>query len=260
MRKELKWHLLGTKELCLIRALQGFNLFYGDIMIAFLRQLIAWIVAVALLVQGVGLSQPAQAIPLQLGSSTSTKVVTLLDSNNSKILGEDNKYVSLATEAVNKDSLVKGLVFSDTDEFYKELTTALKSGEPVHIITDYTSYDDFPPRLKQIFKPDADTIPINTPVAPGLIPSPFAPIPAKIDYKWLIIPVSTAVGAGAGAAIGLPAGGIGTVPGALVGGGVGLAAGAVTVAMMDNKHEVRFEIDIETGKFVIVVIPISYEL
>jgi hypothetical protein len=238
-------------------------------MIAFLRQLIVWIVAVALLVQGVGLSQPAQAIPLQLGSSTSTKVVTLLDSNNSKILGENNKYVSLATEAVNKDSLLKGLVFSDTDEFYKELTTALKSGEPVQIITDYTSYDDFPPRLKQIFKPDADTIPINalgaaaaaainTPVA-QLIPSPsmFASIPAKIDYKWLIIPVSTAFGAGAGAAIGLPTGGIGTVPGALVGGGVGLAAGAVTVAMMDNKHQVRFEIDIETGKFVIVVIPVS---
>lgn len=125
--------------------------------------------------------------------------------------------------------------------------------------TDYTSYDDFPPRLKQIFKPDADTIPINTPVAPGLIPSPsmFPPISAKIDYKWLIIPVSTVVGAGAGAAIGLSGGGIGTVPGALVGGGVGLAAGTVTVAMMDNKHEVRFEIDIETGKFVIVVIPIS---
>jgi hypothetical protein len=85
----------------------------------------------------------------------------------------------------------------------------------------------------------------------------FASIPAKIDYKWLIIPVSTAFGAGAGAAIGLPAGGIGTVPGALVGGGVGLAAGAVTVALMDNKHEVRFEIDIQTGKFVIVVIPVS---
>ena len=185
--------------------------------------------------------------------------MTRLDSNNSKILGEDNKYVSLATEAVNKDSLVKGLVFSDTNEFYKELATALKSGEPVHIITDYTSYDDFPPRLKQIFKPDADTIPINPLVAPGLIPSPsmFASIPAKIDYKWLIIPVSTAFGAGAGAAIGLPAGGIGTVPGALVGGGVGLAAGAVTVALMDNKHEVRFEIDIQTGKFVIVVIPVS---
>lgn len=228
-------------------------------MIAFLRQLIVWIVAVALLGQGVRLSQPAHAIQLRQGVSTSTNVVTLLDSNNSKILGEDNKYVSLATEAVNKDNLVKGWVFSDTDEFYKELTTALKSGEPVHIITDYTSYDDFPPRLKQIFKPDADTIPINTLVAPGLIPSPsmFASIPAKIDYKWLIIPVCTAFGAGVGGAIGLPAGGIGTVPGALVGGGVGLATCAVTAAMMDNKHEVRFEIDIETGKFVIVIIPIS---
>ncbi len=102
-------------------------------MIAFLRQLIVWIVAVALLGQGVRLSQPAHAIQLRQGVSTSTKVVTLLDSNNSKVLGEDNKYVSLATEAVNKDSLVKGLVFSDTDEFYKELTTALKSGELVHI-------------------------------------------------------------------------------------------------------------------------------
>jgi hypothetical protein len=45
-------------------------------MIAFLRQLIVWIVAVTLLGQGVGLSQRAQAIPLQLGSSTSTTAIS----------------------------------------------------------------------------------------------------------------------------------------------------------------------------------------
>ncbi len=229
-------------------------------MLTFLRQLIIWIVAVALLGQVVGFSQPAQAIPLRLESSASGEIVTLLDFNNPKTLEKDNEYVSLAAEAINKDSSVKELVFSDTDQFYKELTAAVKSGEPVNIITDYTSYSDFPPRLKQIFKLDADTIPMPAPVAPGLVPSPliFPPIPANLDYKWLIIPASTAFGAlVGGAAIGSATGGSGAVPGALVGGVVGLTAGAVTVAIMDKNHEVFIKINPIRGNLEIAIRPVS---
>jgi hypothetical protein len=221
-----------------------------------LRQLIVWIVALAFLGQAVGFSQPAQAIPLQLKSLASADVVTLLDSNNHKTLGKDNEYVSLAAEAVDKGSSVKELAFSDTDQFYKELTDALKSGEPVNIITDYTSYDDFPPRLKQIFKLDADSIniaqaekhpsPLWAVGAASGIASYAAPAAATLDSKWLIIPVSTAVGAGAGGGFGGLAGGIGAIPGTLLGGAFGLAAGAVTVAIID-KDEVWFEINPTRG-------------
>ena len=245
-------------------------------MLTCLRQLIVWIVAVALLGQALGFSQPAQAIPLHLHieSLASANVLTLIDSNNYKTLGKDHEEASLATEARNKDSSVKEIVFSDTDQFYQELTVAVKSGEPVNIITDYTTYSDFPPRLKKIFKIDADSIDLtkaerhllyplgSTPfaAAPILLPlegviAGLASIPAKLDYKWLIIPTCTAFGAGVGGAIGLPAGGIGSVPGALVGGAVGLTACSVTVAVMDNKHIVKIEIDPIRGTLAIVITP-----
>lgn len=240
-------------------------------MLTCLRQLIVWIIAVALLGQALGFSQPAQAIPLQIESLASADV-TLLDSNNYKTLGKDHEDASLATEAINKHSSVKEIVFSDTDQFYKELTVAVKSGEAVNIITEYTSYSDFPPRLKKIFKIDADSIDLtkserhllsplgSTPfaAAPILLPlegviAGLASIPAKLDYKWLIIPTCTAFGAGVGGAMGLPAGGIGSVPGALVGGAVGLTACSVTVAVMDNKHIVKIEIDPIRGTLAIVI-------
>ena len=104
-------------------------------MLSFLRQLIIWIVALAFLGQTVGFSQPAQAIPLQLTILASADVVTLLDCNNYKTLEKDNEYVSLAAEVVDKGSSVKELAFSNTDQFYKELTDALKSG--VRQFTDF---------------------------------------------------------------------------------------------------------------------------
>lgn len=247
-------------------------------MLTCLRQLIITIVAIALLSQAFGFSQPAQAIPLHIESLASADVGMLLDSDNYKTMGKGHEEVSLAREAAHKDSSVKKLVFSDTDQFYQELTTAVKSGDPVNIITGYTNYDDFPARLKKIFKLDADSINVTkterhlyplgltsgiagaAAPAPGLVPldgalTGLASIPAKLDYKWLIIPTCTAFGAGVGGAIGLPAGGIGAIPGALVGGAVGLTACTVTVAVMDNKHIVKIEINPRTGTLAIVILP-----
>lgn len=67
---------------------------------------------------------------------------------NSALAGETTSTVQDSANGV------KELIFSDTEDFYNQLATSLQSKQAVNITTPYTSYSDFPPRMKQIFKSD----------------------------------------------------------------------------------------------------------
>lgn len=200
------------------------------------RYIIAWVLAVSLVLHTLTFASPAQATPLF---------------SHSEIV---------LAETVNTNG-VKTLFFSDTNQFYQELTEALRSKEAIQISTRYKSYDDFPPKLKEIIEidksqlekfdkqnyssplavgamPMGSTAGIAAPMGStaGIAPAPPREIPAKINYKPLIIIGSIALGAGAGAGIGTFFGGIGAVPGAIGGAIFGLVSGVVSEAFMSSDH------------------------
>jgi hypothetical protein len=142
---------------------------------------------------------------------------------------------------------MKKLVFSDTEEFYKELTEALKSGEEVEVITSYKRFSDLPHRLKQIFelhKYKSDTwVNVST---RAFIPNSVAPV--GLNLKALIVLGSTATGAGVGAIFG-------AIPGAAIGAVIGLTSGAAAAVLMDQNHQVEVEVDTD-GRLRIKLQPI----
>lgn len=206
-----------------------------------LKKLTTWLIAVVFIFQTFFLVSPAQASPIS--PLNSTLLATL--SNNSKV---DN------------------LEFSDTNKFYQDLAEALKSNKEVKISTNYKSYDDLPPKLKDIFKVKFDeakiSFPENTNIgnaglsaagAAGLLGSPTSgaaatsiitgsyssiEMPATINYHaYALLFGGIAIGATTGAGIGTLFGGIGAAPGALGGGILALVSGVVIEAFNNPDHE-----------------------
>jgi hypothetical protein len=196
-----------------------------------LRKSIAWAIAVLILVQNFAFCQPAQATPF----ITSTTVIS----------------------QVNGSADGEALTFSDTEEFYQELSGALKSGRPIDIKTPFNSYDEFPPRLKEVFELQK---PRRSPTFPGMATAPIpntdiAAYPASIHYGALASAGASAViGAGVGGTAGSFVGGIGAAPGALAGAGIGLSSWAVSQAIINNCHKVV--IQVTNGSLNITIEPV----
>ncbi|XWK90956.1 MAG: hypothetical protein U7127_13195 [Phormidium sp.] len=239
------------------------------------KQLTAGIVAVAIMVLEFGFTKPAEATPIVPQIFDSAKLVMLVNSDNTLTKVKNDKSVSLASENKNNYSEVKVLNFADNDQFYKDLTAALKAGIPISIVTDYTNYSDFPPRLKEIIKLNANknnlkqstdylsplggiavgAAPVSNSMPKGLN-TIVAAIPAMLNSKVLIIGGCTVAGAGIGAGIGALAGGIGAMPGTILGGAFGLGVGTVTAAMTDRNYVVVLAMDVH-GTMSIHIIPKS---
>ena len=199
-----------------------------------LRKSIAWAIAVLILVQNFAFCNPAQAATLTMPTPVLAQVSS---STNEKVLN-----------------------FSDTEAFYQELSEALKSGQPLDIKTSFKSYEEFPPRLKEVFElqrtkrfpasPQIAYEPVQQsyPVSPTIAyaPAPQAGIaayPASIHYGALVSAgASAAIGAGFGGTAGSFVGGVGAAPGALIGAVVGLSAWAVSQAIIDNCHRVVIQV------------------
>lgn len=200
-----------------------------------LRKSIAWAIAVLILVQNFAFCNPAQAATLTMPTPVLAQVST---STNEKVLN-----------------------FSDTEAFYQELSEALKSGQPLDIKTPFKSYEEFPPRLKEVFELQTK----HSPTFPGDFPALYAvPVPqagiaaypASIHYGALVSAgASAAVGAGVGGTAGSFVGGVGAAPGALIGAGVGLSAWAVSQAIINNCHKVIIQIDAR-GSLTISIEPV----
>lgn len=216
-----------------------------------LKKLTTWLIAVVFIFQTFVLVSPAQASPIS--PLNSTLLATL--SNNSEV---DN------------------LEFSDTNKFYQELADALKSNKEVKISTNYKSYADLPPKLKDIFKVDEIEVsfPKETNTGIGAISSLsgaaaitataqafnslreseyLAEMPATINYHaYALLLGGIAVGATAGAGIGTFFGGIGVVPGALGGGLFGLVSGVVAEAFNNPDHKAIITFDPTKGLIIVI--------
>ncbi|MBD2014346.1 hypothetical protein H6F96_10220 [Microcoleus sp. FACHB-53] len=221
-----------------------------------LKKLTAWFIATVFIVQTLVQVNPAQAAPISPLNST-----------------------LLAAPYIDGEAYK--LVFSDTNGFYQELADALKSNKEVKISTNYKSYADLPPRLKNIFKLDSSEVNFSEkkdtscPPFAACAPIHYAPIspdssihyapmtpsvpqlteaPATINYKAIFFLGSIAIGATAGAGIGTFFGGIGAAPGAVVGGVFGLVSGVVAEAFTNQDHIATIKIN-ANGELIISIEP-----
>lgn len=206
-----------------------------------LNKLIFLTVSLAFIVNTLVFNNPAGATTLFTESFTVAKVGNQLNCQKSSI-SEEYNCGNLGTQAVDDDS-VKQLYFSDTEEFYKELAQAWKSGNKVSVITNYTDYSDFPPRLKEIFEPAPVSLapPGYAAAAPTSLVAPGLTIPAIVNTAALSSWICITTGAGIGAGIGAFFGGIGAPIGAACGAIIGLAACTVDKASASDNHTVRFK-------------------
>jgi hypothetical protein len=138
------------------------------------------------------------------------------------------------------------LVFSDTEEFYRELRIALEQGKQVEIITNYKRYSDLPEKLKTIFELHKNKSGEWVNIATGAF-IPYSAAVTTINYSFLYV-----IGAaGAGAIVG----GLFVGPvGAAVGGSIGALVGTVAVATLNGRHHVEIEID-ASGKLRLKISP-----
>ncbi|BAS60126.1 hypothetical protein NIES2135_67630 (plasmid) [Leptolyngbya boryana NIES-2135] len=86
----------------------------------------------------------------------------------------------------------QNLLFSDSDEFYKKLSSALKDGKSFNVATSYDNYFDFPLRLQEVFRADPSSV---AKIAEHSIPATLNPKPLE-TFAY------SALGCGLGAAIG----------------------------------------------------------
>ena len=152
---------------------------------------------------------------------------------------------------------VVNMNFEDNQKFYQELTSALQSGEPLKITTDFTQYSDLPDRLKDFLNLSNNDI--SSLILPSLSPvgALFAPntsVQIHPDLTTLFISVGTVAGAAIGAGVGWLGGGIGVAPGGLIGAGIGAFGGLFIASTLDQKY--TFEAIIETrGRLIILIHP-----
>lgn len=189
-----------------------------------LTRLFAWAIAILILFQNLAVGTSAQAATTQPVSTT------------------------IAFAQANNKENTKTLTFSDTEAFYKELATVLASKAAISVNTPFNGYEQFPPRLKQVFELQK---PNGMPAIPGAVAAaPFSNETASlsIHYGALISAgASAAVGAGVGGTLGSFWGGVGAAPGALGGAGVGLSTWAVSQAITQNCYKVVLQVSIDSS-------------
>ena len=136
--------------------------------------------------------------------------------------------------------------FRGDRSFYRELRTALRNRRSVQIATDFTSMDQVPDRLREIFGLDAHGG--SGWVMPSGLFRPRARGALSAVGLQLRRTAAVAAGAGAGLALGGPIGG-------LLGGGIGFAAGTVAAGRARGRFRAEVVID-GGGKMCIHVEPI----
>ena len=151
--------------------------------------------------------------------------------------------------------------FEDNQNFYQKFTTALQSGEPLKVTTNFIRYSDIPSSLKEILALDNTDIPSL--VSPAIFLSGIAAAAANfesgssIDIKPHLtqpfVIVGMMAGGSIGAGFGSTAAGMGAIPGGFIGLGVGAFSGLVTASAIE--HNYTFKLVIEGGRLTLLMYP-----
>jgi hypothetical protein len=122
--------------------------------------------------------------------------------------------------------------FEDTDDFYRQLRTALSTGTEVTIETSFTKLDELPTRLDTLCRGAKLRAAWSGPLAAGAtFHAGWTP-----DLRSLYVLGGAAAGAFVGTLVGGP---VGTAVGATI----GTAAGAVAGLVTEDSYELVFEVD-----------------
>lgn len=134
----------------------------------------------------------------------------------------------------------------DDGDVSKSIRAAVAAGEPVEVVTEFSSMSDVPKQLRDMFRLDAVASTSWVDSFTGRF-VPGATVPTKMNLRAAI----AAGGAATGAGVGAVAGGL---VGAGVGAIVGVGVGAVIAVLTQDDVKVHIEIDAR-GKLIIKVEP-----